>query len=457
MSGPGRTGLWWATKEEWKWPRMAFVSSKGLEKTVAFHTLGCKLNFAESASIGTNVESHGFRRVDFSQQADVYVVNTCSVTDSADRKCKKVVRQVLRKSPKAFVAVIGCYAQLRPKEISTIPGVDLVLGAGEKFNLPAYLSDISKRESGEIHSCEIETVDHFFPSYSTSERTRAFLKVQDGCDYTCSYCTIPMARGRSRSYGVEQTVAVARQLLDKEVREIVLTGVNIGDFGAGTEETFIDLLTTLDRIGAERIRISSIEPNLLTDDIIDFLSRSNSFVPHYHIPLQSGSDKILKQMRRRYSSELYQSRVKKVKRVMPYSCIGVDVIVGFPGETDDDFEETVRQLNDADISYLHVFSYSERPETEAVKMKQKIAFDVRAERSKQLQILSINKRRAFYESCLGQVRTVLFETWDNGILEGFTDNYIRVEVEGKRSLSGKTQRVSLRSIIDGVMQGALAD
>ncbi|MDP7061273.1 MAG: tRNA (N(6)-L-threonylcarbamoyladenosine(37)-C(2))-methylthiotransferase MtaB [Candidatus Marinimicrobia bacterium] len=436
---------------------MAFVSSKGLEKTVAFHTLGCKLNFAESASIGTNVESHGFRRVDFSQQADVYVVNTCSVTDSADRKCKKVVRQVLRKSPKAFVAVIGCYAQLRPKEISTIPGVDLVLGAGEKFNLPAYLSDISKRESGEIHSCEIETVDHFFPSYSTSERTRAFLKVQDGCDYTCSYCTIPMARGRSRSYGVEQTVAVARQLLDKEVREIVLTGVNIGDFGAGTEETFIDLLTTLDRIGAERIRISSIEPNLLTDDIIDFLSGSNSFVPHFHMPLQSGSDKILKQMRRRYSSELYQSRVKKVKRVMPYSCIGVDVIVGFPGETDDDFEETVRQLNDADISYLHVFSYSERPETEAVKMKQKIAFDVRAERSKQLQILSINKRRAFYESCLGQVRTVLFETWDNGILEGFTDNYIRVEVEGKRSLSGKTQRVSLRSIIDGVMQGALAD
>ena len=457
MSGPGRTGLWWATKEEWKWPRMAFVSSKGLEKTVAFHTLGCKLNFAESASIGTNVESHGFRRVDFSQQADVYVVNTCSVTDSADRKCKKVVRQVLRKSPKAFVAVIGCYAQLRPKEISTIPGVDLVLGAGEKFNLPAYLSDISKRESGEIHSCEIETVDNFFPSYSTSERTRAFLKVQDGCDYTCSYCTIPMARGRSRSYGVEQTVAVARQLLDKEVREIVLTGVNIGDFGAGTEETFIDLLTTLDRIGAERIRISSIEPNLLTDDIIDFLSGSNSFVPHFHMPLQSGSDKILKQMRRRYSSELYQSRVKKVKRVMPYSCIGVDVIVGFPGETDDDFEETVRQLNDADISYLHVFSYSERPETEAVKMKQKIAFDVRAERSKQLQILSINKRRAFYESCLGQVRTVLFETWDNGILEGFTDNYIRVEVEGKRSLSGKTQRVSLRSIIDGVMQGALAD
>ena len=457
MSGPGRTGLWWATKEEWKWPRMAFVSSKGLEKTVAFHTLGCKLNFAESASIGTNVESHGFRRVDFSQQADVYVVNTCSVTDSADRKCKKVVRQVLRKSPKAFVAVIGCYAQLRPKEISTIPGVDLVLGAGEKFNLPAYLSDISKRESGEIHSCEIETVDNFFPSYSTSERTRAFLKVQDGCDYTCSYCTIPMARGRSRSYGVKQTVAVARQLIDKEVREIVLTGVNIGDFGAGTEETFIDLLTTLDRIGAERIRISSIEPNLLTDDIIDFLSGSNSFVPHFHMPLQSGSDKILKQMRRRYSSELYQSRVKKVKRVMPYSCIGVDVIVGFPGETDDDFEETVRQLNDADISYLHVFSYSERPETEAVKMKQKIAFDVRAERSKQLQILSINKRRAFYESCLGQVRTVLFETWDNGILKGFTDNYIRVEVKGKRSLSGKTQRVSLRSIIDGVMQGALAD
>ena len=355
------------------------------------------------------------------------------------------------------MAVIGCYAQLRPGEISTIPGVDLVLGAGEKFNLPAYLSDISKRESGEIHSCQIETVDHFFPSCSTSERTRAFLKVQDGCDYTCSYCTIPMARGRSRSYGVKQTVAVARQLLDKEVREIVLTGVNIGDFGAGTEETFIDLLTTLDRIGAERIRISSIEPNLLTDDIIDFMSESNSFVPHFHIPLQSGSDKILKQMRRRYSSELYQSRVKKVKQAMPYSCIGVDVIVGFPGETDDDFSETVRQLNDADISYLHVFSYSERPGTEAVKMKQKIASDVRAERSKQLQILSINKRRAFYESCLGQVRTVLFETWDNGILEGFTDNYIRVEVKGKRSLSGKTQRVSLRSIIDGVMQGALAD
>ena len=436
---------------------MALVSSKGAEKTVAFHTLGCKLNFAESAAIGTNVESHGFRRVDFSQQADVYVVNTCSVTNSADRKCRKVVRQALRKSPEAFVAVIGCYAQLRPGEISTIPGVDLVLGAGEKFNLPAYLSDISKRESGEIHSCQIETVDHFFPSCSTSERTRAFLKVQDGCDYTCSYCTIPMARGRSRSYGVKQTVAVARQLLDKEVREIVLTGVNIGDFGAGTEETFIDLLTTLDRIGAERIRISSIEPNLLTDDIIDFVSESNSFVPHFHIPLQSGSDKILKQMRRRYSSELYLSRIEKVKQAMPYSCIGVDVIVGFPGETDDDFSETVRQLNNADISYLHVFSYSERPGTEAVKMKQKIAYDVRAERSKQLQILSTNKRRAFYDSCLGQVRTVLFETWNNGILKGFTDNYIRVEVEGKRNLSGKTQRVSLRSIIDGVMQGALAD
>ncbi len=436
---------------------MTLVSSKGAEKTVAFHTLGCKLNFAESASIGTNVESHGFRRVDFSQQADVYVVNTCSVTDNADRKCRKVVRQALRKSPEAFVAVIGCYAQLRPGEISTIPGVDLVLGAGEKFNLPAYLSDISKRESGEIHSCQIETVDHFFPSCSTSERTRAFLKVQDGCDYTCSYCTIPMARGRSRSYGVKQTVAVARQLLDKEVREIVLTGVNIGDFGAGTEETFIDLLTTLDRIGAERIRISSIEPNLLTDDIIDFLSGSNSFVPHFHIPLQSGSDKILKQMRRRYSSAFYQSRIEKVKHAMPYSCIGVDVIVGFPGETDDDFSETVRQLNNADIAYLHVFSYSDRPGTEAVKMKQKIATDVQAERNKQLRILSINKRRGFYESCLGQIRTVLFETWDNGILEGFTDNYIRVEVKGKRSLSGRTQRVSLRSIVDGVMQGALAD
>ena len=436
---------------------MALVSSKGAEKTVAFHTLGCKLNFAESASIGANVESHGFRRVDFSQQADVYVVNTCSVTDNADRKCRKVVRQALRKSPEAFVAVIGCYAQLRPGEISTIPGVDLVLGAGEKFNLPAYLSDISKRESGEIHSCQIETVDHFFPSYSTSERTRAFLKVQDGCNYTCSYCTIPMARGRSRSYGVKQTVAVARQLIDKEVREIVLTGVNIGDFGAGTEETFIDLLTTLDKIGAERIRISSIEPNLLTDDIIDFLSGSNSFVPHFHIPLQSGSDKILKQMRRRYSSAFYQSRIEKVKHAMPYSCIGVDVIVGFPGETDDDFSETVRQLNNADIAYLHVFSYSDRPGTEAVKIKQKIAADVQAERNKQLRILSINKRRGFYESCLGQVRNVLFETWDNGILVGFTDNYIRVEVKGKRSLSGRTQRVSLRSIVDGVMQGALAD
>ena len=427
------------------------------QKSVAFHTQGCKLNFAESSSLGASLESNGFRRVNFSEPADVYVINSCSVTESADKKCRKVVRQALRKSPKAFVAVIGCYAQLRPEEISTIPGVDLVLGAGEKFNLPAYLSDISKRESGEIHSCQIETVDHFFPSYSTSERTRAFLKVQDGCNYTCSYCTIPMARGRSRSYGVRQTVAIARQLLDKEVREIVLTGVNIGDFGTGTEETFIDLLTTLDRIGAERIRISSIEPNLLTDDIIDFLSGSNSFVPHFHIPLQSGSDKILKQMRRRYSSALYQSRIEKVKQAMPYSCIGADVIVGFPDETDDDFSETVRQLNNADISYLHVFSYSDRPGTEAVKMKQKIAADVRAERSKQLRILSINKRRAFYGSCLGQVRNVLFETWDNGILEGFTDNYIRVEVKGKRSLSGKTQRVSLRSIIDGVMQGALAD
>ena len=434
---------------------MVLVSSNGAERTVAFHTLGCKLNFAESASIVTNMESQSFKRVDYSERADVYIVNTCSVTENADRKCRKAVRQALRKSPSAFVAVIGCYAQLRPEEISAIPGVDLVLGAGEKFNLPAYLSDLSKRESGEIHSCDIEMVNRFLPSCSTSERTRAFLKVQDGCDYTCSYCTIPMARGRSRSHTIKQTVASARRLLDAKVREIVLTGVNIGDFGAGSEKTFIGLLVALDRIGAERIRISSIEPNLLTDDIINFVTGSNSFVPHFHVPLQSGSDKILKWMRRRYSSDMYLSRINQVKQAMPHSCIGADVIVGFPGETDNDFRATVRLLNDADVSYLHVFSYSERPGTDAAEMKKKVAPNVRAERSKHLRILSKKKRSAFYESCLGQVRNVLFETWDNGILEGFTDNYIRVKVQGERSFSGTTQRVSLRSIRDGVMQGVL--
>lgn len=406
--------------------------------------------------MGAGLASSGYELVDFSEEADVYVINSCSVTGSADRKCRKVIRRALNSSPDAFIAVTGCYAQLRPEEISAIPGVDLVLGAGEKFNLPAYLGDLTKRESGEIHSCDIESVNQFFPSFSTTERTRSFLKVQDGCDYTCSYCTIPMARGRSRSHTVPQTVATAIRLLDGGAKEIILSGVNIGDFGAGTEETLLDLLGALDRIGAERIRISSIEPNLLTDEIIHFVAGSDSFVPHFHVPLQSGSDAVLRRMRRRYSREMYRNRIEHVLEVMPNCSVGVDVIVGFPGEMDDDFSKTFDLLDKLDIAYLHVFNYSERSGTDAAGMANKVSPQVRGARSRRLHVLSSKKKRAFYESCLSQIHPVLFETREDGMLEGFTDNYIRVEARGDQNDVGKVRRVKLKSVSDGVVQGAIA-
>ncbi|MEE2876636.1 MAG: tRNA (N(6)-L-threonylcarbamoyladenosine(37)-C(2))-methylthiotransferase MtaB [Candidatus Neomarinimicrobiota bacterium] len=432
------------------------VSTGVKEKTVAFHTQGCKLNFAESSSLGASLESNSFRRVNFSEPADVYVINSCSVTESADRKCRKVIRSALRRSPEAFVAVTGCYAQLQPDEIASIPGVDLVLGAGEKFNLSAYLDDLSKRETGEVHSCDIDSVDRFFPAFSTSERTRTFLKVQDGCDYTCSYCTIPMARGRSRSATIEQTVKNVRNLVDCGAKEIVLSGVNIGDFGVRQNESFLDLLRVLETTEAERIRISSIEPNLLTDDIIDFIAECDSIVPHLHLPLQSGEDTILKRMRRRYSSSHYLSRVERVKETIPDCCIGVDVIVGFPGETHSDFRGTHDLLREADISYLHVFSYSERPGTDAPLLGNEVEPALKSERSKKLHLLSAKKQRIFYESSVGDVRPVLLERADEGILEGFTDNYIRVSISGPEELEGTVQNVELRSVEDGLVRGKLA-
>ncbi len=425
------------------------------QKTVAFHTQGCKLNFAESSSLGSSLESDGFRRVPFTEPADLYVINSCSVTETADSKCRKAIRSALRRSPDAFIAVTGCYAQLQPEEIASIPGVDLVLGAGEKFNLLAYLDDLSKRETGEVHSCDIDSVDRFFPAFSTSERTRTFLKVQDGCDYTCSYCTIPMARGRSRSATVAQTAGRAQKLVDGGAKEIVFSGVNIGDFGVRHDETFVDLLRELDTIGAARIRISSIEPNLLTDEIIDFIADSQSIVPHLHLPLQSGAETVLKRMRRRYTSSLYRKRVEQVKKTIPDCCIGVDVIVGFPGETDSEFNETYDFLLDADISYLHVFSYSERPGTDAPLLGGEIEPAVKSERSKKLHLLSAKKRRSFYESSIGEVRPVLLERAEDDILEGFTDNYIRVSLSGPEELVGTVQNAKIISMEDGLMWGKL--
>ena len=424
---------------------------------MAFHTQGCKLNFAESSSLGASLELEGFRRVNFSEPADVYVINSCSVTESADKKCRKAIRSALRRSPEAFVAVTGCYAQLQPDEIASIPGVDLVLGAGEKFNLSVYLDDLLKREKGEVHSCGIDSIDRFFPAFSTSERTRTFLKVQDGCDYTCSYCTIPMARGKSRSATVEKTMENARKLIDTGAKEIVLSGVNIGDFGVQHNESFLELLRALDTVGAERIRISSIEPNLLTNEIIDFIAQSGSFVPHLHLPLQSGADPVLKRMRRRYSTSNYLSRVEQVKKTIPDCCIGVDVIVGFPGETNGEFQETFDLLMMADISYLHVFSYSERPGTNARLLGREISPKMKSERSRKLHLLSAQKRRSFYQSAIGEVRPILVEYGETETAEGFTDNYIRVSVNGPEELVGTIQNVQLTSMEDGLVRGILSD
>jgi threonylcarbamoyladenosine tRNA methylthiotransferase MtaB len=400
-------------------------------KKVAFYTLGCKLNFSETSTIGRLFTDAGYAVVEFQDQADVYVINTCSVTEHADKKCRKVVKEALKYSPNAFVTIVGCYAQLKPQEIAEIEGVDMVLGAAEKFRIVEYITDLTKQPKAVVHQQNIEKVNHnFIASYSIGDRTRTFLKVQDGCDYPCTYCTIPLARGASRSDTIENVVNRAKIIAEGGVKEIVLTGVNLGDFGIRNgqrEDKFFDLVKALDEVeGIERIRISSIEPNLLSNEIIQFVSTSKRFVPHFHIPLQSGSDKILGLMRRRYRSDLYVERVAKIKEVMPHCCIGVDVIVGFPGETKEDFLDTYQFLNQLDISYLHVFTYSERELTAAAEMKGVVAGSERNERSKMLHILSDKKRRAFYESQIGAEAEVLFEAdQKSGYMHGFTKNYVK--------------------------------
>jgi len=413
-------------------------------KRVAFHTLGCKLNFSETATISRDFIRHGFEQVSFRDEADIYVLNTCSVTDNADKESRKLIRQAKRRNPNASVAVIGCYAQLKPNEITSIDGVDLVLGAEEKFDLLNHLDTIDLQGSTQILQTEIDHVHRFRPSYSSGERTRAFLKVQDGCDYTCSFCTIPMARGKSRSDTIEKTMDVAKEVANTDAREIVLTGVNIGDFGRGTNETFFHLIQRLDTLdGIDRIRISSIEPNLLTDDMISFCALSQKFMPHFHIPLQSGSDKILGAMRRRYKRDLFADRVASIKKRIPDACIGVDVIVGFPGEEDEDFLDTYNFLNELDISYLHVFTYSERPNTDAPDLGEPVSKDKRAERSKMLHILSDKKRRFFYDQFVGTTRPVLFENMKQGKLLGHTDNYIQVQLDEPADRINSIQPVEL--------------
>ena len=410
-------------------------------KSVAFHTLGCKLNYSETSSIQRLFEDNGFFVNEFDAGADVYVINTCSVTDFADQKCRQIVRRALRHTPQSFVVVVGCYAQLKPQEIADIPGVDLVLGAGEKFKIVDYIDTLTKAQGkGMVSAGEIKEVNTFHNAFSFGDRTRSFLKVQDGCDYKCTFCTIPLARGKSRSDTVDSVVANAHKIAEMGVKEIVLTGVNIGDFGNGTEviegtrvkkeALFIDLIKELDKVeGINRFRISSIEPNLLTNEIISFVADSQRFMPHFHIPLQSGNNKQLQQMKRRYKRELYASRVETIKTLMPHACIGVDVIVGFPGETDEDFLETYRFINSLDISYLHVFTYSERPNTPANEMENAVPMHKRRERNEMLRILSEKKRRAFYQQFLGQTREVLFEKHKNSaFLTGFTDNYIKIEL-----------------------------
>lgn len=404
------------------------------QRSVAFHTLGCKLNFSETSTLSRQLESEGFLKKEFEEEADVYVINTCSVTDNADKECRQLVRRIQRRAPESLVVITGCYAQLKPKEISQIPGVNLVLGAAEKFNIGAHLQELTKGDSAKISSCDIEDVSGFNASWSVNDRTRTFLKVQDGCDYTCSFCTIPMARGKSRSDSIENVVRHAKELGARGVKEIVLTGVNLGDFGKGpdgakqTEEDFYSLIQELEKVeGIERYRISSIEPNLLTKEIIELVARSKKFMPHFHIPLQSGSNEILRLMRRRYKRELYAERVEMIKRLMPHCCIGVDVIVGFPAESEALFQETFDFIHSLDVSYLHVFTYSERDNTRALDIKPVVPVNVRNERNKTLRNLSYMKMQYFTEQQRGQKRKVLFEGHEkNGMMEGYTDNYIRI-------------------------------
>ena len=425
-----------------------------MKKKVAFHTLGCKLNFSETATIASQMEAADFEKVPFDSKADVYVINTCSVTENADKRFKEIVKKTQKINEKAFVAAVGCYAQLKPEALAVVDGVDLVLGATEKFNLTAYLNDLTKQEVGTVHACEIEEADFYVGGYAIGERTRAFLKVQDGCDYKCTYCTIPLARGISRSDTLENVLKNAQEIASKGIKEIVLTGVNIGDYGKGEfgnkkhQHTFFDLVQSLEEVpGISRLRISSIEPNLLKNETIELVSKSEVFVPHFHIPLQSGSDKVLKKMKRRYLTSLYRDRIATIQKKLPHACIGVDVIVGFPGETEQDFLETYEFLNELAVSYLHVFTYSERDHTEAANMSEVVPLAVRNKRSKMLRGLSVKLRRAFYESQIDTKRTVLFEGENKkGYIHGFTENYVKVKTPWDPSLVNTVAEVRLRDI-----------
>lgn len=430
-------------------------------KKVAFYTLGCKLNFSETSTIARNFSSEGFERVDYSEKADIYVINTCSVTENADKRFKTIVKQALNTNPDAFIAAIGCYAQLKPQELADVNGVDLVLGATEKFKITDYINDLSKNDFGKVYSCEIEEANFYVGSFSIGDRTRAFLKIQDGCDYVCTFCTIPLARGISRSDTLVNVLQNAFEISEKGIKEIVLTGVNIGDYGKGEfgnknhEHTFLELIRELDKVsGIERLRISSIEPNLLKNETIDFIAQSKTFVPHFHIPLQSGSNEILKLMKRRYLREVFEDRIHRIKDIMPNACIGVDVIVGFPGETDDHFLETYHFLNELNISYLHVFTYSERDNTPAAIMTGEIPLKVRKKRSKMLRGLSVKKRRNFYESQLKSKRTVLFEGENKqGYIHGFTENYIKVKTPWSPELVNTLHDITLTEIdVDGLVR-----
>lgn len=429
-----------------------------MNKKVAFYTLGCKLNFSETSSISRMFENRGYEKVNFQAKPDIFIINTCSVTENADKKCKKVVKEAKKINPDAFVTIIGCYAQLKPQEISEIKGVDAVLGAAEKFQLIDKLDGFTKKDKPQVLASDIKEAKTFNNAFSINDRTRTFLKVQDGCNYHCAFCTIPLARGKSRSDTIENIVESAKQIANEDVKEIVLTGVNTGDFGiedGKRKERFVDLVKELDKVeGIERFRISSIEPNLLTNEIIEFVSQSKRFVPHFHIPLQSGSNKILRKMRRRYLRELYEDRVEKIKQLMPQCCIGVDVIVGFPGETEEDFLETYHFLNELPVSYLHVFTYSERVNTDADEMGDVVPMKVRNKRSKMLRSLSEKKKRAFYEENVGREEVVLFENdVHDGMMEGFTDNYVRVVAKYDPILVNELKKVKLTAIdAEGLME-----
>ena len=425
-------------------------------KTVAFHTMGCKLNFSETSTISRDFIQQGFKKVNYRDKADIYVINTCSVTENADKEARKLVRQAKRRNPDSSVAIIGCYAQLKPDEIANLDGVDMVLGAEEKFNILNHIDKMAMSQDTTVFNSSIENLKNFKPSYSIGERTRSYLKVQDGCDYTCSFCTIPLARGKSRNADVITTIQKAREIESYGVKEIVLTGVNVGDFGSNGDETFLDLISKLDDLeNIERIRISSIEPNLLNEEIIEFCCSSNLFMPHYHMPLQSGSNKLLKAMRRRYDREHYRHKVNLIKSLDPSACIGADVIVGFPGETDDDFLDTYNFIKDLDLAYLHVFSYSERENTDAKNYENSVPKTKRAERSKVLRNLSNKKRQNFQEEYLNRARDVLFESMKGGYAFGYSDNYIQVKAPGSPELINSIYSVNLKKVNGEVVLGEL--